>query len=445
MTPRAPKPWTKTIDESGVAIRVYERESGSLLYREVRLDGRKDRKSLGHRDRALAEQQAHELARRLAELRLTGHTGAVTFGQLTRLYQQHRLAVLAEDRADRARECIRIFTAFLGDRFLAADFSQSHVDRFAAARRTGELGDPRRKPDARGVRDGTVRSDLVWLASLFNFGCGYRVNGRPLLSANPMRGLSLPRERNVRRPVASEDRYRRTLAKCDVADRSGRLACVLALARYTGRRISAICQLRASDVLLSPEAVTRALAALGQDPTLARHMPHGAVRWRAGARQAGLRGRRAHLEPGARGARALPARAAAARRRLALPAAPAPGAADDAAGCPAAPGRGRAARGAPGGRARRVPQLPPTLRRRAEASARRRRHARRRVARPGDDEAQLPAAGPGDYPARHRKRAGIGVARTHFGHTPEGKRRPVNGLGDSLRFRHDDEDLHQDG
>src|SRR5687768_15988111 len=85
MTPRAPKPWTKTIEESGVAVRVYERESGSLLYREVRLDERNDRKSLGHHDRVLAEQQAQELSRRLAELRLTGHTGAVTFGQLTPL------------------------------------------------------------------------------------------------------------------------------------------------------------------------------------------------------------------------------------------------------------------------------------------------------------------------------------------------------------------------
>jgi integrase len=81
--------------------------------------------------------------------------------------------------------------------------------------------------------------------------------------------------------VASEDRYRLTLAKADEADPTGRLACLLTLARSTGRRITAICELRASDVLLSPDAITRALAAGGLDPSLARHMPHGAIRWRA--------------------------------------------------------------------------------------------------------------------------------------------------------------------
>jgi hypothetical protein len=34
-------------------------------------------------------------------------------------------------------------------------------------------------------------------------------------------------------------------------------------------------------VLLSPDALLRALAANGQDPSLARHMPNGAIRGRA--------------------------------------------------------------------------------------------------------------------------------------------------------------------
>ena len=57
MTPRQRKPWRKVIEESGISVRVYERAPGSLLYREVRLDG-KDRTSLGHRDRALADSRA---------------------------------------------------------------------------------------------------------------------------------------------------------------------------------------------------------------------------------------------------------------------------------------------------------------------------------------------------------------------------------------------------
>lgn len=281
MTPRQRKPWSKVIEESGVSVRIYERESGSLLYREVRLDTEKDRKSLGHRDRQLAEQQGRELARRLAELRLTGQIATVTLGHLIRLYQHHRLPLLDPERARRVQECMRFFLEHFGERFVVNDLSQGHLDAYKHARETGKLGNRRQKPEARGVRETTVRADLTILAALFNFACGLKINGRPLLGSNPLRGLTLPRERNVRRPVASEERYRLTLAKADEADHTGRLACVLALARYTGRRITAICELRASDVLLSPEAIARSLASSGLDPALSRHMPHGAIRWRA--------------------------------------------------------------------------------------------------------------------------------------------------------------------
>ena len=121
----------------------------------------------------------------------------------------------------------------------------------------------------------------VCLSALCNFGCGFRVSGRALLASNPLRGLTLPKDRNIRRPVASEERFRLTSAKADQADPTGRLACLLALARYTGRRITAICRLRASDVLLSADSITKALARAGQDSGLSRHMPHGAIRWRA--------------------------------------------------------------------------------------------------------------------------------------------------------------------
>jgi integrase len=62
-------------------------------------------------------------------------------------------------------------------------------------------------------------------------------------------------------------------------DAKGRLRCILALARYTGRRESAICELAASDLLLSDARVRAALAAEGMDERLVEHMPHGAIRW----------------------------------------------------------------------------------------------------------------------------------------------------------------------
>jgi len=305
---RPKRPWSKTVEESGVSVRVYERAPGSVLYRETRdAGGRKDRRSLGHRDRALAEAQARQLARRVAELRFAGHAGPVTLGQLCALYAQHRAPLLSPKRRGEAATFAALFRAHLGDAFCVDDLSQTDVDRYVAARRSGALralGDALRDGEApRGVRDGTLSQDLRWLASACRWAQGFRLRGRRLLTTDPMAGLALPRERNPKRPVASEERFRRTIAHTDAVDPSGRLRVALALARYTGRRISAICSLRASDALLSLDQVARALAAAGLDERLAEHMPHGALRWRAEHDKLGFfeitalgRGARAALE-----------------------------------------------------------------------------------------------------------------------------------------------------
>lgn len=91
----------------------------------------------------------------------------------------------------------------------------------------------------------------------------------------------------MRRPAASEERYRKSIEQAPIVDPSGRLETLLALARYTGRRINAMLQLRAADLLLSDAGVRRALAAAGLDPALAKHMPHATIRWRPEADKQG--------------------------------------------------------------------------------------------------------------------------------------------------------------
>lgn len=278
---RPRRPWSKVVSESGVNVRLYERAPGTLLYREVRTPGGKDRRTLGHRDRMLAEQQARELARRLAELRMTGQLGPVTLGQVLRLYFEHRVPLLSAGRQAHAKMHAAFFRAHLGEDFLLENLSQTHVDSFAAARKAGKLR-AKNRPDGKAtVRDGTVRQNLNFLAAVLRWARGFKVGGRRLLASNPLDGVRLPQERNVRRPIASEDRYRRTIAVSDAVDPTGGLRCMLALARYAGRRVNAICSLVASDVLLSRDAVLRALAAGGRDEREADHMPHGAIRWRA--------------------------------------------------------------------------------------------------------------------------------------------------------------------
>lgn len=95
-----------------------------------------------------------------------------------------------------------------------------------------------------------------------------------MLRENPVRGFTIPREENPRRPVASDDRYEATRAVSDqitMRIRAGGkqlvqrsyLSEILDIANGTARRISAICQLRYEDLQLTPTPSA----------------PHGAIRW----------------------------------------------------------------------------------------------------------------------------------------------------------------------
>ena len=124
------------------------------------------------------------------------------------------------------------------------------------------------------MRDGTIDGDFRWLRSVFHFARRHRVNGRPVLPVNPLEDLEWPKEKNPQKPVASHKRYTATQEHTDAVDPDGRLRCILALARFTGRRESAICGLRTNDVLRDDAAVARKLAEAGMDERMAGHMPH---------------------------------------------------------------------------------------------------------------------------------------------------------------------------
>ena len=174
-----------------------------------------------------------------------------------------------------------LFALFLepgGRSFPMDDFGQHHTDAYLAARRSGKV-----QPDHHRVispRDGTLRHELRALSTVCNWAVGFRVDGRRLLAHNPVRDLTLPQERNVKRPVASRERFEKLLSVSDQVDDGGQFRAMLQLAWHTGRRISAIVHLRASDVLLTPNRVRQALAASGQDESDADEWPH-AIRWRA--------------------------------------------------------------------------------------------------------------------------------------------------------------------
>ena len=183
----------------------------------------------------------------------------------------------ANRRASETRRAL--FEAAWGPEKAVRDIGQADVKLFAQRRRTGALRPE--KSQVQTVRDGTIEADLRWLSVVFRWAMGFRANGRPILDSNPLAVLKRPKPKNVRRPVASHERYVDTLKKADAVDSEGRLACMLALARYTGHRESAICQLKANDFLRTKAEVRAALGALGFDERQADYYPHGGLRWRA--------------------------------------------------------------------------------------------------------------------------------------------------------------------
>jgi integrase len=285
--------WSKVIEEHGIKVRLFER--GGVIYRSVGLGRvtsangkprtRQDVRSLKHADRAKAERQARDLCAALAEARFTGADvgSRLTLAKLFRLYFEKRGPILPASRRAFAESRAALYRECWGAGKIVADIGQTEVDLYSDQRRRGVLvpqGMASWNRKSYAVRDGTLDSDFRWLSSVFNWAKKHKVGTKRLISDNPLDDAEWPKEKNVRRPIASHTRFLRTLEHVDAIDGEGRLRCILTLARYTGRREMAVCRLTADALLLTQDRIATRLAELGRDEGLAAHMPHGAIHWR---------------------------------------------------------------------------------------------------------------------------------------------------------------------
>ena len=253
----------------------YTDASGRVKRRTVKVE-----KSLETMSRGLAEERARAIAREIAEARLTGVTpDTLTLGQVFRAFFRLKAPGLSPEWRQLAETRRDLFEeAWRRDR-MVQDISQTDVDTYVRIRRSGELAPDRGGRKMNGVRDATIAHDLAWLSSVFNWARRHKVSGRRLLPDNPLHDVTWPKEKNVRRPVASHQRFLSTLEHVDTVDHDGRVRCILSLLRYTGRRLGAVCELRANDVLRTTDDVRTALAGAGMDERSASTSPHGAIRW----------------------------------------------------------------------------------------------------------------------------------------------------------------------
>jgi hypothetical protein len=281
--------WSFSAGVKPNTVTVFEREPGGMLYARAwdatARDGKGNwrRISLKHRDRGRAKRYATDQAAKLQKGESEIGEGKVTLAQVFALYKQHRTPTKkpAQQVVDNTRA--ELWTRILGATADPHNVSLAAWDTFIASRRSGAI-------DARGravptdkrrsIRARRVEADCEWLRVVFNWASRWRLpSGRYLMRENPCRGYAAPKEKNPRRPVATAELFQalRTASERHMMQirKGGRgtkhpkvrsyLPELLDIAEGTARRISAICSLRYSDLIL----------------TKTEHAPYGAIRWPA--------------------------------------------------------------------------------------------------------------------------------------------------------------------
>lgn len=254
--------WSDSVTRGGVTVRVYEAYPGSNLYRSIwsppppgsppGTKGREDKRSLGHKDRDRALDQAVDLLKHLASADAGVPQDEITLGVLQDRYLASRKHAAKKERTAREDAAkLRRVVAFLGPTRRAASLDEEAVLGFVEARRAGDPALLHSRRDASGravpVRDRAIEADLVSLHTMLRWACvSKNAAGKTLLSADPLKGVEFPREKNPRQPVATSDDLESLLGVADLVHPLLRPA--LVVADDLGRRTSAWRQLRWRDI-----------------------------------------------------------------------------------------------------------------------------------------------------------------------------------------------------
>ena len=276
---RKKKLWRHTAGRRPHSVTVEELESGGNIYVRIWVPAKQDNqyRSLRHKDRKRAMSQADELALK----RQRGHDAPlperITLSRLLRLYMRHRSPQKGLEAQGEDRRRDTLFSRVLGSSKDPRAISLAEWESFIRLRRSGAIngvGDPVPAADRKPVGERTIEADLSWLNAVLHWSMKWRVEGGGyLLTENPVRGYPMPREKNPKRPVASQERVdairavaphvtMRVLHDGKYIDVPSHLPEILDIVAGTGRRVSAVLKLRYSDLRL-------------------HEGPHGSILWPA--------------------------------------------------------------------------------------------------------------------------------------------------------------------
>jgi integrase len=260
--------WSRSLGNRGMRIRLFEKRSGGGFYRSVWIPGRGfDRKCLGTSDRNDTDRLGRALlAALLRNEQITG-SGILTLADLWGRYRTDAVSFLDNhektklDSEGRAKVLLGYFGEGCDVTKLTENDQQAFINqRLSGGIRCGDM----RSTVAVGAR--SAQADLKLLHSMLNWASTVRSrDGKRLLDQNPLAGLKKPREKNPRRPVATWERFRATLAAIQLlTDESTteakrrkwlKLKMALVLAEATGRRLGSIRQLEWSDIDFDSESI----------------------------------------------------------------------------------------------------------------------------------------------------------------------------------------------
>ena len=262
MTRKRGKRWSHCTGPYGCRVTVYEEINGVIYARE---SGGKPR-SLSHRSRERAKVWARERQAKLALGQEIAATPTPTVRRVFGLYLEYHSPMRTPATQAEDQRRAEMWGCALGPQKDLNKLTRGEWERFARDRWSGAI-DPRGRPvpelKRRPVRARTVGADQEWLRSVIRWAVTWQdVEGRYVMRENPMRGYEIAKEKNPKRPVATQDRYEAVRAVSDrvlmeVRRDSRRfkvrsyLSEILDIANGTGRRISAVLALQFADLRLS--------------------------------------------------------------------------------------------------------------------------------------------------------------------------------------------------
>ncbi|HKV51094.1 MAG TPA: tyrosine-type recombinase/integrase [Gemmatimonadaceae bacterium] len=248
----------KTGEKGRNRVRAFEHPSSRFLFLEFydpKAGGnssRRKRVALGHRDRALAKQQADEVASRIGRPNALP-PAELTLGELFDNYLREVTPRKGAGKQEHDKRAAALFLVCFGRKRKVRTLSARDVERYIDERSNGHIR-PSGSFIRRPVRSRVIEYDLRFLNAVLNWATvSGNGNGEVLLERNPLKGIRLPKEESPRRPIVRHEEYEALLA---VASRvSWQFELALVLANETGHRISALAQLRWSDVDLAHQRI----------------------------------------------------------------------------------------------------------------------------------------------------------------------------------------------